>query len=101
MNQIDVLSVGDVVTDAFIKLLDDKAQVTDTPDGPVLSMPFATKIPFGRSEVVNAVGNAANASVNFAKLGLNSGLVTNVGGDSAGRDIIQTLEKAGVDIRFV
>lgn len=101
MKQFDVLSVGDVVTDAFIRLLDDRAAVTQTPEGPVLSMPFATKIPFDHSEIINAVGNAANAAVNFAKLGLNSGLVSNVGGDSAGRDIIATLEKAEVDARFV
>lgn len=101
MNKIDVLCVGDVVTDAFIKLKDDRAEVHDTDKGPMLSMPFATKIPFDHSEVLNAVGNAANASVNFARLGLQTGLVANVGGDSAGRDIISTLHKAGVDTRYV
>lgn len=98
---IDVLSVGDVVTDAFIKLLDDRAQAYDTDHGPVLAMPFATKIPFDHAEVLPAVGNAPNAAVNFAKLGLSSALVANVGGDVAGREIIDTLEKKGVDTRFV
>lgn len=101
MSQFDVLSVGDVVTDAFIKLLDDRAQVQETEHGPLLAMPFATKIPYDHVEVVHAVGNAPNASVNFAKLGLKSGMVANVGSDSAGRDIIHTLEKAGVDTRYV
>lgn len=101
MSHIDVLSVGDVVTDAFIKLLDDRAEVYDGEHGKTLAMPFATKIPFDHSEVLSAVGNSANAAVNFAKLGLKSGLVANVGGDSAGRDIIQTLHHAKVDTRFV
>jgi ribokinase len=101
MSQIDVLCVGDVVTDAFIKLLDDRAEVQKSDKGPVLAMPFATKIPFDHSQVLNAVGNSANAAVNFAKLGLNSGLVANVGNDTAGRDTIKTLEKADVDSRFV
>jgi sugar/nucleoside kinase (ribokinase family) len=101
MSQIDVLSVGDVVTDAFIKLFDDKADVQKTEHGPLLRIPFATKLPFDHSEVLHAVGNAANAAVNFAKLGLESGLVANVGGDGAGRDIIRTLDKADVDTRFV
>lgn len=101
MTQFDVLSVGDVVTDAFIKLLDDRAEVQESKHGPVLTMPFATKIPFDHAEVLPAVGNAANAAVNFAKLGLKSGLIANVGGDSAGRDIISTLERAKVDARFV
>lgn len=101
MNQIDVLSVGDVVSDAFIKLLDDRAEVTKTDQGQVLSMPFGMKVPFDHAEILNAVGNAANAAVNFAKLGLNSGLVANVGGDSAGRDIIATLDNVDVDTRFI
>lgn len=101
MSQFDVLSVGDIVTDAFIKLIDNRAQVQDTKHGPLLVMPFATKIPYDHTEIVNAVGNAPNAAVNFAKLGLKSGMVTNVGSDSAGRDIINTLEKAGVDTRYV
>ncbi|HEX5797143.1 MAG TPA: carbohydrate kinase family protein [Candidatus Saccharimonadales bacterium] len=101
MSQFDVLSVGDIVTDAFIKLLDERAQVQETDHGPLLIMPFATKIPFDHTEIVHAVGNAPNAAVNFAKLGLKTGMVTNVGADSAGRDIIHTLEKADVDTRFV
>lgn len=101
MTQFDVLCVGDVVTDAFIKLLDDRASVAQTEHGPILSMPFATKIPFDHTEVLNAVGNASNAAVNFARLGLKSGLVTNVGADSAGRDIIHTLDKADVATEFV
>lgn len=101
MSQIDVLSIGDVVTDAFIKLFDDRAAVHDTKHGPVLAIPFATKLPFDHTEILNAVGNAPNAAVNFAKLGLESALAANVGGDSAGRDIIAALQKADVDTRFV
>lgn len=101
MSQIDVLSVGDVVTDAFIKLLDDRAESYDTEHGPVLAMPFGTKIPFDHSEVLPGVGNSPNAAVNFAKLGLNSALIANVGGDAAGREIISYLHNHGVDSRFV
>ena len=97
----DVLSVGDVVTDAFIKLFDDRAQSYQTDQGLILAMPFGTKIPFDYSEVLPAVGNASNAAVNFAKLGLSSGLISNVGGDVYGREIISTLDKKDVDTRFV
>jgi ribokinase len=101
-NQIDVMSVGDVVTDAFIKLLDDEAWTyVDEHGRKVLAMEFGTKLPFDHAEVVEGVGNAANASVAFARLGLKSALVANVGGDQHGRDMITTLQKNGVDARFV
>lgn len=101
MGQIDVLSVGDIVTDAFIKLLDDKAVTYENEEGKWLAMPFGTKLPFHHVEILEAVGNAANASVSFARLGLKSGLISNVGGDMHGRDMISSLHKNGVDSRFV
>lgn len=101
MSQFDVLCIGDVVTDAFIKLLDDQAEVQQTDHGPLLAMPFGTKIPFDHTEVLNAVGNSANAAVNFAKLGLKTALVANVGGDSPGRDIISTLDKVDVETKYI
>jgi sugar/nucleoside kinase (ribokinase family) len=102
MGQIDILSVGDVVTDAFIKLLDDQAQIQQDEEGnPWLVMPFATKIPFDHTEVVPGVGNAANAAVACARLGLNTGFVANVGGDAQGREIIAALDKHDVDTRFI
>lgn len=100
--QLDVLSVGDVVIDAFIRLLPDQEKIEYGKDGqPDLSIPFGTKIPYDFAEIVPAVGNAANASVAFAKLGFHSGLVANVGEDSYGRDIINSLQKSRVDTRFV
>lgn len=98
---LDVLSVGDVVTDAFIKLLDNEERVEHRNDGIWLAIPFGTKVPFDRVEVVPAVGNASNASVAFAKLGLRSGLVSNIGNDEHGREIIASLHGSRVDSRFV
>lgn len=100
-DQIDVLSIGDVVIDAFIKLFEDRAVTYENEDGKWLAMPFGTKIPFDNAQVIEAVGNAANASVSFARLGIKSGLVSNVGGDMSGRDIIRSLHDKGVDSRFV
>lgn len=101
MGQIDILSVGDVVTDAFIKLLDDQAEVFEENGAKWLAMPFATKLPFHHVEIAQAVGNASNAAVAFARLGLKTGFMTNVGGDQEGRDIISALHKNRVDTRFV
>lgn len=101
MSQLDVLSVGDVVTDSFIKLFDDKAETYENERGKWLAMPFATKVPFDKNVIVEGVGNAANAAVSFKRLGLSSGFVTNVGEDKYGRGIVAALQHNGVDTRWV
>ncbi|MEI9914264.1 MAG: carbohydrate kinase family protein [Candidatus Saccharibacteria bacterium] len=97
----DVISIGDIVTDAFIQLLDDQAEVIERDDTKLLAMQFGTKLPYDNVDVIEAVGNAANAAVAFAKIGLDSAFVTNVGADTHGRDMIKALDKADVDTRFV
>ena len=101
MADIDILAVGDIVTDVFIKLVDDQAHTYENEHGKWLAMPFGTKLPFDHTEVLEAVGNAANAAVAFARLGLKTAFDTNVGGDQPGRDMIAALNKEGVDHRFV
>jgi ribokinase len=99
--QLDVLSIGDVVTDAFIKLEDDQAFVEERDGRKILSMEFGTKLPFDHAIVIDGVGNAANAAVAFSRLGLRSGLISSIGDDSWGTDMVRALKKNGVDTRFV
>lgn len=100
-NKIDILCVGDIVTDVFIKLLDDQAHTYKNEHGEWIAMPFGMKLPFDHAETLHAVGNAANAAVSCSRLGLNVAFETNVGGDEAGRDMIKALSKEDVDHRFV
>lgn len=98
----DFISVGDTVTDAFIKLLSNEARIfLDEQGNKILGMEFGTKLPFDYAEVIEGVGNAANGAVAFARLGQKTSFVTNVGGDQWGRDMINSLVKNGVDHRFV
>jgi ribokinase len=101
LRHLDVICVGDVVTDAFIKLLDDQAHVYENEHGKWIAMQYGSKLPFHHVEVKEAVGNAANAAVSFARLGLKSSLEANVGGDQFGRDIIAALHREKVDTRLV
>lgn len=99
--KIDVLSVGDVVTDAFINLIEKYEYIEKTDKGEMIVFPLGTKIPYDHAQVIEGVGNAPNAAVAFARLGLSSGLVSNVGADDWGKDIIRALKKNGVDTSFV
>lgn len=101
-NQVDVLSVGDVVSDAFIKLSEEKAwSYVDEHGKKVLAMEYGTKLPFEQAVIVEGVGNAANAAVSLTRLGLTCGFVTNVGEDKYGRGIIAALHANKIDTRWV
>ena len=101
MKNIEFLAIGDMVIDAFIKLK--TAEIIGTPDTPSyeICMPFGEKIPFDDVYVINAVGNASNAAVSAARLGLSTYFVTNIGDDLNGKDCVDTLEKNNVHTDYV
>jgi len=93
----DFVAIGDVVTDAFIRIGDQSAEVID---GKLL-FGYGDKIPFERAHIIPAVGNSANAAVAASRLGLQTAFVSNIGDDRAGEDIIAQLKKESVDASFV
>lgn len=97
-NQIDVLCIGDTVVEPFIKL--EKAEVHCNIDkvGCTITLPFGAKIPYESSTMCAGVGNAANASVSFARLGLKSSIATELGDDDNGKLCIQNFLDNKVDI---
>lgn len=101
--QLDFVAIGDIVVDAFIELDTEQADVsTDMDTGrKTLHMPFGSKLPYKDLTVVDAVGNSPNAAVSAHRLGLNTGLVTNVGDDRFGDDCLTALRNEGVHTEFV
>ena len=102
MEQLDFVSIGDITTDEFIELREDRAIVTKSLSGrDVLSMYFGDKLEFKGAVNVPAVGNSPNAAVSAKRLGLNTALVCDIGDDAGGVEILDWLKKEGVDTRFV
>jgi sugar/nucleoside kinase (ribokinase family) len=101
MQQWDVISVGDTATDVFIRLLEGTVRTIEDESGRWLVLPFGDKLPFERAETVESGGNAANAAVAFARLGLATTFATHVGDDQVGRDIQLALRREGVDTRLL
>jgi sugar/nucleoside kinase (ribokinase family) len=66
-----------------------------------LCIPFATKIPYEELTEIRAVGNAANAAIAVARIGLSSAFITWVGDDESGKRQIETLRERGVADEFV
>ena len=64
-------------------------------------MSFADKIPYEILTVAPAVGNASNVAVGAARLGLNTAIITSIGGDHYGTEIIDRYHKEGVSTEYV
>ena len=103
-NKVEFLAIGDTVIDAFIKLTDaDHADIRGESghENYKICLPFADKIPYEEVYVLNAVGNAANAGVSSARLGLKTAFVSNIGDDQNGKDCIEQLKKENINTDFV
>lgn len=101
MKPLDFLAVGDVVIDAFIRLKDANVHCTINSEDCEICMRWGDKIPYEFAEVVPAVGNASNAAVSAARLGLTSALRAYVGEDTYAQDCLTALMRDHVDTTYV
>jgi sugar/nucleoside kinase (ribokinase family) len=99
MEPLDFLAIGDIVTEPFIRLTD--AEVYEKDGQQMLGMRFGDKIPFESATPMPAVGNAANAAVAAARLGLRSALRTYIGGDAQGVECLERLTEEKVQTEYV
>ena len=102
--EFDFIAVGDTVTDDFIRIQQASVMRSENPEGVVdeeLCFVNGAKIPYEFHVVLAGVGNAANAAVSAARLGLKTGLVADVGSDDRGKEILSTLSGNGIDTRYV
>lgn len=105
MGNYDFIGIGDIVTDAFIKLKE--ATIENSPTGGMgdgfkkLCMRFGDKIPYEEVIVVPAVGNSINATVAASRLGLKSAVITNIGDDYYGQECLDVLKQEKIGAEFV
>lgn len=84
-----ILIVGDLVADQFLRGTISRV----SREAPVFIL--------RHDETETLAGGAANAAVNVASLGASVNLVGFIGKDPDGRELFKTLERAGVDGRFL
>ncbi len=99
--QYDLVAIGDVVVDEFVKLHEASVHCNIKHEECEICMSFGDKIPFEAAFLIPAVGNSPNASVAAAKLGLKSALYSNVGDDQYGKDCLSALDSAKVSPEFM
>jgi ribokinase len=95
----DFVALGDVTSDAFIKLRD--AHVEKYGPETHLCMRFGDKIPYDHVDIVHGVGNAANAAVSASRLGVSTALVTDIGTDQGGDECVKVWERDHVATEYV
>ncbi len=101
MQQLDFLAIGDITTDAFIRLTDAQVHCKVNTDACELCVRFADKIPYESLTEVHAVGNSPNAGVCAARLGLSAWLVSNLGNDARGGACLEVLKKEKVGTELI
>jgi ribokinase len=95
--QIDFLAIGDIVTEPFIRLKEASVHCKINNESCEICMRWGDKIPYEYEVPLYAVGNASNAAVAAARLGLSSTLRAYVGGDEYGRECLAVLKQEHVD----
>ncbi|MFA5745213.1 MAG: carbohydrate kinase family protein [Candidatus Paceibacterota bacterium] len=98
---LDFVAIGDTTVDEFITLKEAQITCDNNKENCTLSMAWGDKIPYDSAVLVPAVGNAANAAVAAARLGLSAGFVSNVGKDHFGKEIVATFAHEGVDTKYI
>ncbi|MCU0660350.1 MAG: carbohydrate kinase family protein [Candidatus Pacebacteria bacterium] len=100
-NKIDFLAIGDITTDAFIRIEDASVHCNIDNTNCEICMRFGDKIPYESVEILRAVGNSPNASVSAARLGLKAAIITHIGNDLNGKECIETLQSEHVATAYV
>lgn len=99
--QLDLLAIGDVAIDVFIRLKEAKVHCQINHSECEISMKFADKIPFESATEIAGVGNSANAAVSISRLGLKSGLIAHVGKGANGQKCMDALKRNKVSTTHV
>ncbi len=96
----DITAIGSTTRDVFLEVDFPTVKWSKTPTGKAFVLPLGEKL--GVKTVYFTIGgNAANASVTFARQGLKTALFTKVGDDVSGHEIKLRLNKEGVDTKLV
>lgn len=101
MKNIDILAIGDIATDVFIKIKNAETKCDLSGEHCKLCLNYGGKIPYESSTICHGVGNSSNVAVALSRININSALKTNIGGDSNGVDCLNILKEENINTDFV
>ena len=98
-DQLELLSIGDVSMDVFLEPSESETVCEINTRDCLICFSYGDKIPV-KSIHYSVGGNSANNAVGASRLGVRAGIVTTLGGDTTGKQIIERLSEENVDLTF-
>jgi sugar/nucleoside kinase (ribokinase family) len=98
---LELIAIGDSTLDVFLDIDDATLNCQLDKKQCLLCFDYADKIPVLEVVQVPGAGNASNAAVGGERLGMRSAIVSIVGNDEIGEEIIRGWKKEGVSTQYV
>jgi len=99
-NTLDLLTIGDVCIDLYMKVEGKEVSEDRDPQHPKICFYHGSKIPV-KSVKSNIAGNAVNVSIGATKLGLSTAIYTEMGDDEEADRIEKELAEEGINTNYL
>jgi len=97
----EIITIGSITRDVFLDASNlPLAKVSDFPLKSGILLPFGEKVEI-KKIYFTIGGNSANAAVTFARQGLKTACVGNIGNDPGGKEIIKKLKKEKIKTNLI
>ncbi len=97
----DIVTIGDSVLDTFLRIEEASVSCALKRDECLLCMKFGEKLPLKSITRIPAAGNASNVAIGASRLGWNAAIVSILGQDAIGDEILHRWKEEGVNARYV
>jgi sugar/nucleoside kinase (ribokinase family) len=97
----DFIAIGDSTLDVFLQLSEASLSCQINKEQCLLCLEYAEKIPVDKVTQIPGAGNASNAAVGASRMGLRSAIVSILGKDDIGKEIIMGWKKEKVATKYV
>lgn len=98
---LDLIAIGDSTLDVFLHISEASLSCQINKEACLLCLEYAEKIPVDSVTKIPGAGNASNAAVGASRLGFKSAIVSILGKDEIGKEIMQGWKQEKVSTKYV
>ncbi|MCC7522609.1 carbohydrate kinase family protein [Candidatus Uhrbacteria bacterium] len=97
----DFIAIGDSTLDVFLTISEASVSCQINKEQCLLCLEYAEKIPVDSVVKIPGAGNASNAAVGASRLGLKSAIVSVLGKDEIGKEILSGWKREKISTKYV